>query len=106
MASEKTEKRKQSLYFPDDMLHEIMNEAVRLDRSLSWMVQQAWRVARKQVMGFPGVDEQLIQQPERQVEKPTPPAPRQKPPEKPGPTTAEPMLTEAELFARGKFDKS
>ena len=30
-----TEKQKQSLYFPEETLREIMKEAIRLDRSLS-----------------------------------------------------------------------
>ena len=47
------DKLKQSLYFPDDMLLEIHEEAVRLDRSLSWIVQRAWKVARKQVQSMP-----------------------------------------------------
>ena len=38
-----TDKRKQSLYFPEDMLNEIQIEANRQDRSLSWIVQQAWK---------------------------------------------------------------
>ena len=50
-----TDKRKQSLYFPDDMLKEVMREAVRLDRSLSWMVQHAWRVACEEVRKFPSL---------------------------------------------------
>ena len=37
----KTDKRKQSLYFPESMLQEIKEEAARLDRSLSWVVQRA-----------------------------------------------------------------
>ena len=41
-----TDKRKQSLYFPEDMLNEIQAEANRQDRSLSWIVQQAWKIAR------------------------------------------------------------
>ena len=51
-----TDKRKQSLYFPDDMLNEIMKEAIRLDRSLSWMVQRAWRIACEEVRKFPTVE--------------------------------------------------
>ncbi|WP_242343833.1 TIGR04563 family protein [Anaeromyxobacter terrae] len=51
-----TEKQKQSLYFPDETLREIMKESIRLDRSLSWTVQQAWRVARAQVQSFPAAD--------------------------------------------------
>ena len=36
-----SDKRKQSLYFPEAMLQEIKDEAARLDRSLSWIVQRA-----------------------------------------------------------------
>ena len=52
-----TDKRKQSLYFPEDMLNEIQAEANRQDRSLSWIVQQAWKAARAQIMKMPGMDE-------------------------------------------------
>jgi uncharacterized small protein (TIGR04563 family) len=45
--------RKQSLYFPEEMLVEIREEAVRLERSLSWIVQRAWKVARKEVRAMP-----------------------------------------------------
>jgi uncharacterized small protein (TIGR04563 family) len=48
------DKYKQSLYFPDEMLQEIRDEAERLDRSLSWVVQRAWKIARKQVRSIPG----------------------------------------------------
>ena len=51
-----TEKRKQSLYFAEDMLNEIMTEAIRLDRSLSWVMQCAWRMASEEVRKFPPVD--------------------------------------------------
>jgi uncharacterized small protein (TIGR04563 family) len=47
------EKQKQSLYFPEDTLREITKEALRLDRSLSWTVQQAWRLAREEIRKFP-----------------------------------------------------
>ncbi len=52
-----TDKRKQSLYFPEDMLREIQDEANRLDRSLSWVVQQAWRLARNEITRFPSVND-------------------------------------------------
>ena len=52
-----TDKRKQSLYFPDDMVGEIQVEANRQDRSLSWIVQQAWKIARSEIMRFPSVDD-------------------------------------------------
>jgi len=52
-----TDKRKQSLYFPEEMLKEIQDEATRQDRSLSWIVQQAWRIARSEIMRFPSVND-------------------------------------------------
>jgi len=53
----KTDKRKQSLYFPVDMLEEIQWEATRQDRSLSWIVQKAWKIARNDIKKFPSVNE-------------------------------------------------
>jgi uncharacterized small protein (TIGR04563 family) len=50
------DKKKQSLYFPEEMLKEIGNEAARQDRSLSWIVQKAWKAARKDVMSIPSVN--------------------------------------------------
>ena len=52
-----SDKRKQSLYFPEDMLKEIQDEATRQDRSLSWIVQKAWKIARKEIMKYPSVNE-------------------------------------------------
>jgi uncharacterized small protein (TIGR04563 family) len=52
-----TDKRKQSLYFPEEMLKEIQDEAMRQDRSLSWIVQKAWKIARKDLMKYPSVDD-------------------------------------------------
>jgi uncharacterized small protein (TIGR04563 family) len=54
-----TDKRKQSLYFPEDMLNEIQIEANRQDRSLSWIVQQAWKIARGEILRFPSVNDVL-----------------------------------------------
>jgi uncharacterized small protein (TIGR04563 family) len=55
--SQTTDKRKQSLYFPEDMLREIEEEANRQGRSLSWIVQQAWRTARPRIRSVPGVND-------------------------------------------------
>jgi len=52
-----SDKRKQSLYFPEDMLKEIQEEAARQDRSLSWIVQKAWKLSRKDIMKYPSVNE-------------------------------------------------
>jgi uncharacterized small protein (TIGR04563 family) len=50
-----SDKRKQSLYFPEEMLKEIGAEATRQDRSLSWIMQKAWKVARKDLVNIPSV---------------------------------------------------
>jgi uncharacterized small protein (TIGR04563 family) len=60
-----TDHRKQSLYFPEDMLMEIQREAERQDRSISWIVQQAWKVARAEIKRIPSVNDVM-----------PPPAPR------------------------------
>ncbi len=52
-----SDKRKQSLYFPEEMLKEIQAEAARQDRSLSWIVQKAWKIARREIMKYPSVNE-------------------------------------------------
>ncbi len=52
-----SDKRKQSLYFPEDMLKEIQSEAARQDRSLSWIVQKAWRIARTDIAKFPSIND-------------------------------------------------
>ena len=54
-----TDNRKQSLYFPEDMLEEIQREATRQDRSISWIVQQAWKVARNDLRKMPSVNDVL-----------------------------------------------
>ena len=51
-------KLKQSLYFPEEMLEEIKAEATRQDRSLSWIVQRAWRVARQEISKKPSANEE------------------------------------------------
>jgi len=54
MSTPGTDKRKQSLYFPEEMLREMQEEATRQDRSLSWIMQQAWRTARARIGTMPG----------------------------------------------------
>jgi uncharacterized small protein (TIGR04563 family) len=51
-----SDKRKQSLYFPEEMLREIQAEADRQDRSLSWIVQRAWKIARLEVFKGPSAE--------------------------------------------------
>jgi uncharacterized small protein (TIGR04563 family) len=99
-----TDKRKQSLYFPDDMLNEIMKEAIRLDRSLSWMVQRAWRVASDEVRKFPSVDH-LVAAPEA-----APSTPRHRPAEgretQPAAALERQPGSQVREFLSGKFEKN
>jgi len=53
----KSDKRKQSFYFPVSMLQEIKDEAIRLDRSMSWTVQRAWLIARAEMRKIPSVND-------------------------------------------------
>ena len=54
-----TDHRKQSLYLPEEMLIEISREATRQDRSLSWIVQQAWKLSRADIKRMPSVNDVL-----------------------------------------------
>ena len=53
----KTDKRKQSLYFPESMLQEDQGGSCRLDRSLSWVVQRAWKISRVEIKKLPSVND-------------------------------------------------
>jgi uncharacterized small protein (TIGR04563 family) len=55
--------RKQSLYFPEDMLQEIQQQAQRLDRSLSWVVQQAWKISKGELRKIPSPNDMLDDDP-------------------------------------------
>lgn len=61
-----TDKRKRSLYFPDNILREMQSEAKRQERSLSWIVQYAWRIARAELMRLPSVGSSGFQDDEEQ----------------------------------------
>ena len=39
------------------LLDEIRKEAARQDRSLSWIVQKAWKIARRELTKFPSVND-------------------------------------------------
>ncbi len=53
----KSDKRKQSVYFPVDMLDEIQKEAIRQDRTVSWIVQRAWKIARDEILLYPSIND-------------------------------------------------
>jgi uncharacterized small protein (TIGR04563 family) len=48
---------RQSIYFPKEMAEEIKAEALRQDRSISWIIQKAWRLARPKMQQLPGANE-------------------------------------------------
>jgi len=47
-------KKKVTLYFNASVLGETQHEAIRQDRSISWIIQAAWRHAREEVRRLPG----------------------------------------------------
>ncbi len=114
-----SDKRKQLLYLPEDMLQEIMREANRLDRSMSWTVQRAWCIARADVQKFPG-SEFARKGNDGEARAPTPPgasaaassAPareaRRDPDLRRTTTDLDRARAEADLreFLRGKFDNA
>ena len=51
------DKRKQCLYFPESTLREIQQEAARLDRSVSWVMQRVWKVSRAELRTIPAADD-------------------------------------------------
>ena len=53
MDSEPKVSRKLSLYIPQEMLEELEAQSVRLNRPLSWLVREAWRLARGKIATFP-----------------------------------------------------
>ncbi len=56
-AVEQNGHRKLSLYFPEEMIGEIQNHASRLDRSLSWVLQRAWKISRDRIRLLPGTND-------------------------------------------------
>ncbi len=48
-----SQKRNVTLYFNSAMLAETQKEAIRQDRSVSWIIQAAWRIAREEVRRMP-----------------------------------------------------
>lgn len=50
-------KKKLTLYLPEEMLEDAKAEAMRQDRSISWILQTAWRIARPEIASYPAVDD-------------------------------------------------
>ncbi len=53
----KTERtgRATSVYLGEDIEAELRTEGARLDRTSSWLLQHAWRIAKEQIKALPGL---------------------------------------------------
>lgn len=49
----KSDPRKVSVYLPEPILGEIQTEAERRERSLSWILQKSWKMAREELRKLP-----------------------------------------------------
>jgi uncharacterized small protein (TIGR04563 family) len=52
-----TDKRKQTVHLPEEVLKEMSEEASRQDRSISWIVQKAWVHARRDIKRSPSAND-------------------------------------------------
>lgn len=52
-------KQKLTLYFPPELLEEARTEALRQERTVSWILQKAWEFARNEIHKMPGADDPL-----------------------------------------------
>lgn len=50
-------KKKMTLYFPEELIQKTKQEALRHDRSMSWIIEMAWRIAQERIESMPGVME-------------------------------------------------
>ncbi|TVR02229.1 MAG: TIGR04563 family protein [Deltaproteobacteria bacterium] len=50
-------KQKLTVYVPDGIHEEMKAEADRQDRSVSWLVEHCWKMARNRMQSYPGVSE-------------------------------------------------
>jgi len=53
----KADKRKKSFYLRTQFIEEMEKEALRLDRSLSWIVQRAWVEGREKIKSYPSMND-------------------------------------------------
>jgi uncharacterized small protein (TIGR04563 family) len=77
---------KRSVYLPPKILREMLEEAAREDRSLSWIVQEVWLVAREELRKRPGT----APRPPPAPLEPKPAPVMTKPPPAPPPVVASP----------------
>ena len=56
-SKKKSDKRKKTFYLPMAFIEEIEKEAVRQDRSSSWIIQRAWLEARDKIKSYPSLND-------------------------------------------------
>ncbi len=59
MTDKKNDKRKRSFYLPEEFIEEMEKEALRLDRSVSWILQRAWIEAKDKIKSYPSIDDSM-----------------------------------------------
>ncbi len=50
-------KKKMTLYLPEDLVAQTKTEAGRQERSLSWIMELAWKIARERIQEMPAIEE-------------------------------------------------
>jgi uncharacterized small protein (TIGR04563 family) len=50
-----TDNRKQSIYLGEELLQSVKEEAARLDRSISWVIQRALKLSLPEIKKLPGM---------------------------------------------------
>lgn len=50
------DRRKRSVYLPEEIQVQIEHEADRQKRTFSWILQQAWRIARPEIRKMPSIN--------------------------------------------------
>lgn len=49
--------RKISVYFPNEMIRELRHESIRLDRTVSWLVQRCVRIGLEELKQMPSIND-------------------------------------------------
>ncbi len=54
---EMANRKKLTLYISEEVMDETKQEALRQDRSMSWIMEVAWKIARQRLQEMPGIDD-------------------------------------------------
>lgn len=45
--------RRQAVYLPEEISKDLLAEALRIDRSPSWVMRKVWEIAREELKFYP-----------------------------------------------------